>query len=129
MLANALNYAGRPDEGLDAIQKAMRLNPYHPFFYVWIFGQSQFLMQRHAQAITLFEQVVESNPHFPGGHLGLAASYGQLGRIDDAEWEAAEIMTLLPDFTLARERQRAVYKNPAHLERWIEALRKAGLPE
>ena len=38
-------------------------------------------------------------------------------------------MTLLPNFTLDRERQRTVYEDPAHLERWIVGLRKAGLPE
>ncbi len=32
-------------------------------------------------------------------------------------------------FTLARERERALYKTPEHLARYIEGLRKAGLPE
>jgi hypothetical protein len=36
---------------------------------------------------------------------------------------------LLPEFSLAREMERVPYKNPADLERYIDGLRKAGLPE
>jgi adenylate cyclase len=127
MLAQALNYAGRPAEGLQAIQRAMQLNPYPPFFYLWIEGHSYFLMGRYEDAAARIEQVVERNPLFPSGHLGLAAAYGQLGRIADAEWEVEEVLTLFPDFSLPGERQRVPYKNAADLERYIEGLRKAGL--
>ena len=126
-LAISLTYAGRPEDGLKAIRKAMRLNPRHPFFYVWNVGHAYFLMGRYAEAATAFERVIERNPHFPGGHMTLAATYGHLGRTADAEWEVGETLTLLPDFSLAGERGKAMYKNPADLERYIEGLRKAGL--
>ncbi len=73
--------------------------------------------------------MVESNPHYHDGHLALAAAYGLAGRIDDAEWEAEELLSLQPDFTLRDSLRRTPYKNPADLERWITGLRKAGLPE
>ena len=114
---------------MEAIRKAMRLNPRHPFIYLWIKGQVLNLMGRHDAAIAEFERVVERNPANPAGHLALAAAYAQVGRIEDAEWQAQEILTLFPDFTLARMRQREPYKNPAHLDRYIKDLRKAGLPE
>jgi adenylate cyclase len=129
VLAISLNYVGRPEEGLAAIQTAMRLNPRHPFFYVWIKGQAYFLMEDYTGAVAEFENVVESNPHFPRGHLMLAAAYGQVGRIDDAEWAATEVLTLLPDFSIEKARQTTPYKNPADMERYIEGLRKAGVPE
>jgi len=52
-----------------------------------------------------------------------------LGRIEDAKWEAEEVLTLLPDFTVSAERERAPYKRQVDLDRYIEGLRKAGLPE
>jgi adenylate cyclase len=128
-MALSLNYAGQAQVGLDAIRTAMRLNPRHPFFYVWIVGQSHFLMGAYDDAIAQFEDVIASNPHFPSGHLALAAAYAQAGRMDEAEWEAAEVISLLPDFSLARERERSLYTNAADRDRWIEGLRKAGLPE
>ena len=126
-LAMSLAYAGRPEDGLEAIRKAMRLNPRHPFFYVWNVGHAYFMMGRYEEAATAFERVLDRNPQFPGGHMTLAATYGHLGRTVDAEWEVEETLTLLPDFSLASERRRALYKNPADLERYIEGLRKAGL--
>jgi adenylate cyclase len=128
-LAQDLFYAGEPEASLEAVRKAMRLDPRHPFFYVWIVGQNYMLQQRYGEAVEEFKKVLWQNPEFPGARLTLASTYGLMGRIEDAEWEAEEILTLLPDFTLAQERERVPFKNPEHLERYIAGLRKAGLPE
>jgi TolB-like protein/class 3 adenylate cyclase len=124
-----LNYAGRPEEGLEFIQKAMRLNPHYAFFYRTILGQANFLLKRYDEAVQAFEEVVVRNPEFSIGHQWLAAVYGQMGRIEDAQWEAGELLTLLPDFSLGAERARAPYKRQEDLDLYIEGLRKAGLPE
>jgi adenylate cyclase len=124
-----LNHVGRPAEGLEAIRTAMRLDPRHPFFYVWILGQAHFLLRQTEEAIAQFEKTIESNPDFVVGHLMLASAYAHEGRIEDAEWEAEEALVLLPNFTLAAEREKATYKDPAHLEYYLEGLRKAGMPE
>jgi adenylate cyclase len=128
-MAHTLNFAGRPQETLDQIANATRLNPWHPFLYTWVQGHAHFLMGQYEEAISLFEKVIESNPHFHDGHLNLAAAYALVGRIEDAEWEAEEVLSLQPDFTLADNLRTTPYKNPADLERWIAGLRKAGLPE
>ncbi len=124
-----LSHVGRPAEALEAIRIAMRLDPRHPFFYVWILGQAQFLLKQTEEAIAQFEKSIKSNPDFVIGHLMLASAYAHVGRIEDAQWEAEEILVLLPDFTLTAEREKAAYKDPAHLEYYLEGLRKAGLPE
>ncbi len=86
-------------------------------------------MGRTEEAGSAFKKAIELNPQFARGHQRLAAVYGQMGLIEDAEWEAAELLTLEPDFTLARARETATFQNPADLARYIEGLRKAGLPE
>jgi adenylate cyclase len=128
-MALSMIYAGRPEEGLEQMTNAMRLNPWHPFLYIWTRGHAHLVMEQYEEAIALFEKVIESNPHYQDGHLALAAAYGAVGRIGDAEWEAEEVLSLQPGFTLADNLRRTPYKNPADLERWIEGLRKAGLPE
>jgi adenylate cyclase len=127
--AQALVYAGRPQEALEKIHIAMEINPHYAFFYTWIEGHAQMLLGNYDQAESAFLDVVERNAHFPGSQLTLAALYAQLGRMDDAEWIAAEILTLSPEFSLTREAQVVPYKLQEHLDFYIDGLRKAGLPE
>jgi TolB-like protein len=128
-LANSLNYGGRPEEALKAINTATRLNPRNPFFFRQIAGHAHFLLGRYEEAASVFETVLERNPNLLPAHLVLASTYAHLGRIEDAQWEAQEVLTLQPNFSLAQERERSAYKRPADRERYIEGLRKAGLPE
>ncbi len=122
-------YAGRAGDGLELIEKAMRLNPHSSFFYSAVLGQIHFHLKRFPEAAVAFEAAVNRNPQFPIAHQFLAATYAHLGRIEDAEWEAEELLTLLPDFTLSAERARAPYKRQEDLDLYIDGLRKAGLPE
>jgi adenylate cyclase len=128
-MAMVLIYAGRPDEGLEAVRTSMRLNPFNSFFIYWVLGQCYFHLERYDEAAVQFERATEANPQFLRGHLLLAATYGQLGRIDDAEWEAQEALTLLPGLTLRQRRAIVPYKKQADVERYIDGLRKAGIPE
>ena len=127
-LAITLNYAGQPEAGIDAVRKSMRLNPRYSFFMVWILAQGYYLLGHYDKAIAELQKVVESNPSFVQGHKLLAAAYGQVGKVEDAEWEAEEVLTLLPDFSIEEESRRAPYRSPG-LEHYIDGLRKAGLPE
>ncbi len=122
-------YAGRAGDGLELVEKAMRLNPHYSFFYSTVRGLIALHLGRFEEAATAFEAAVNRNPQFPIAHQLLAATYAHLGRIEDAEWEAGELLTLLPDFTISAERARAPYKREEDLDRYIEGLHEAGLPE
>lgn len=127
-LAISLNYAGYPDEGIAAIRKSMRLNPRFSFFEIWGLAQGYFLLGRYEDAALELQKVVERNPSFVQGHKLLAATYGQLNRLDDAQWEADEIVNLLPGFRIRDELQRTPFEAPGR-DLYIEGLRKAGVPE
>lgn len=126
-VAASLNYAGKPNEGLEAIKQSMKLDPRHPFFYVWIEGESYYLLGQYEKAAAAFERVRTKNPQFPLAHKMLAATYVELGRLDEAEWAAAELKTIIPGYSLERERISTPYKDLDAFNRLIEALRKAGL--
>jgi len=127
--AQVLVYAGRLEEGLEKLAIARQLNPRHAFFYTWIEGNAKMLMGDPAAAEAAFLNVIERNPHFPGAHLTLAALYGNQGRFDEAQWSAAEVLTLDPGISLAGEAGRVPYLQPEHMAYYIEGLRKAGIPE
>jgi len=66
-------------------------------------------------------------------YRALAASYGQLGRIDEARAAVAEMLRIDPDLTLEKVKGEDLRVNPNFdpdfIERQIDGLRKAGLPE
>ncbi len=59
----------------------------------------------------------------------LAANYSELGRDDEAQAAVQELLRLLPDFSLARARLVSSGMDADLAERFVNALRKAGLPE
>ncbi len=128
-LASALVQNGQPEEALAAVATAARLNPNNPFFYLDVTARAQFMLGRYAEAARTYAEVIKRNPEFVSGHRGLAASYAHLGQLDEAEWEANEVLALQPDFSLERMRQLSAFKRAEDLERYIDGLRKAGLPE
>src|SRR5262249_10939452 len=50
-LGNIFNFAGRPEEAIEVVQRAMRLNPHDPFFYLFNLGLAYRLIERHEEAI------------------------------------------------------------------------------
>jgi Tfp pilus assembly protein PilF len=59
----------------------------------------------------------------------LAANYFLAGREKEARAEIAKAMETDPKYSLERVRTSHYYKDPSYLNRMIEAIRKAGLPE
>ena len=127
LLATLLYYAGRPEEGLKRVEQAMLINPHHPFNYTYHQGQALYILGRYDEAVEALEQAIASNPGAERVHVWLAAAYAQAGAIEDAQWEADQIMTMDPDFSMERIEKVFPFKDPADRERFIEGLRKAGL--
>lgn len=127
LLATLLYYAGRPEEGLERIQKAMQLNPHHPYNYTFHLGQAYFILGRYEEAIEAFKKGLETNPASERLHVWLAAAYAQAGNIDEAKWEIEQVKTANPQFSLERIQRAFPFKDPADLEHFVSSLRKAGL--
>jgi adenylate cyclase len=127
LLATLLYYTGRPEEGLERIKLAMRLNPHHPHNYPFHLGQAYYILKRYDEAIEVFKKGLEMNPSSERMHVWLAAAYAQAGRIPDAEWEISLVHESNPTFSLSRISQAFPFKDPADRDHFLEGLRKAGL--
>jgi adenylate cyclase len=126
-LGNILNWAGRPEEGIGLVKKAMRLNPLCPAYYIFHLGHAYFLTEEYEEAIASFKRALNRNPNFRLVHTYLVASYGEVGREEEARAEAEEILRIDPNLSLEALRQRLPYRDQAVLERLIAGLRSAGL--
>lgn len=129
LLASLLYYSGRAKEGLEMVIKAKRLNPRYPSAYQFHLGQAYFILRRYDEAIEAFSQGLLANPTSQRLHTWLAAAYAQSGQLEDAEWEANEVLMLDPDFSLQRIQEAVPLKDPAYLAQLVDGLRKAGLPD
>jgi adenylate cyclase len=126
-LASVLCYGGRGTEGLNLMARAIRLNPHHPSNYPFHEGQCHFVRASYDEAIEALSRGVDKSPDSQRIHLWLAASYALSGNQGDAEWEADIVQILNPDFTVENLRSAVPFKDPKHLETFLEALRTAGL--
>jgi adenylate cyclase len=128
-LAYVLEYSGRPAEGIQAVEKAMRLDPRNsevPPGYLVLKAQGYTLMGRYGEAIPFFKEYLAQHPNLLIAHHWLAACYIEVGRVDDARAEAAEVMRINPGFSLARQKQISVIKGPMR-DRLYGDMAKAGL--
>ncbi len=127
--AGTLLFSGEPEPVEGLIEKAMRLDPFYPFYYPLYVGMAQFAMHRFADAAQSIRRSVTRNPHALPPQFFLAAAYGQLGEDALAREALAEARRISPDFSLDRARAVAVYRRPEHLDLVLEGLRKAGLED
>ena len=126
-MAIILSFAGRPQESVGWVEKAIRLSPGAQFWYYFALGTACLTMQRYDDAVAAYKLALGSNPNFIFSHLCLAASYGHLGR-NEASGELAECLRLNPDLNVAWVKEVVPYKDAATLEQFVDGLHKAGLP-
>ena len=124
-----LSFAERPQEGIDLVKKAMRLDPHYPFTYLFYLGHIYYAMEKYEEAIAALKRCITRNPDLLEPHRHLAVIHSELGREEEARAEVAELLRISPRASLEDQRERMPFKDQAVLERYLEGLRKAGLPE
>jgi len=126
-LAMILNSAGRPGEAVDLVKKAIRLNPFPPNWYFYSLGNVFFVIGQYEKAAEAYQRAIQRSPDFLLVRIGLAASFGALDREEEARAAAIEVLRIDPKFTLERFAHGLLYQNQNDADRYIDALRKAGL--
>jgi adenylate cyclase len=125
-------YSGRPEEAIELVKKAMRLSPYYPAWYLAVLGHAYRLTGQYEEAITLLESWrARANPRSALPHLFLAFTYEEAGRGEEAQAAVAEVLKRKPKASIKGYAKSKLfpYKDPADIERVLDSLRKAGMPE
>jgi TolB-like protein/DNA-binding winged helix-turn-helix (wHTH) protein len=125
--ASPLIFAGRIDEAIDRIEQAKGIDPFHPDWYHWDMGWALWEKNDCGAALTAMRKM----PRIPSGaHRMLAGIHACLGNQREAQEALAVFLKDSPGDSISKQRKQweKMWAAPS-LERWIEHMRIAGLPE
>ena len=129
-MAWALIYSGKPENAIEFVNRAIRLDPLNIANYFYTLGTAHFGMEEYQDAVSFYEKAFKLNPE-----LGLVqrayltTSYVYLG-LDDkvkAEVDIPEIRDVRELYDLYVKYEGARYKNPEDAARLIDGLLQVGL--
>jgi adenylate cyclase len=127
-------FDGHPEETERYELEALHASPRDTEANVWVayIAVAKLYLGAYEEALDLFRRSNELNPNYSTGRFIMAAALVELGRLDEARAEVQTGLALNPGFTIRRYRAGAQSDNPVYLkrrERFIEDMRKAGVPE
>ena len=129
-LAAILGWRGDYDEALQHAERATRLSPRDTFAIgSFAYAGAEFGAGHYEQSVEWARKTIEVTPEFPGGYRYLAGSLAFLGRMEVARVAKDQLLRLMPheNFRLVRAALPSV--NRDRMERFVDGMRKAGVPE
>ena len=120
-----LTWLGQPDEGIEWIKKAMRLNPYHPERFWNHLARACFAARRYDEAVEALRCVTSADTML---RASLAACHAQRGDDAGAAEQRRLALALAPSFGVAEYLASLHYRDPADREHHRQALERAGFP-
>ena len=108
----------------------MRLSPVDPakFYYAAALGAAYFVGEQYDEAVEWERRALRDRPNYLVARRLLTASLVQLGRPEEAREAVGALLATAPGYTLADAAAHSAFRGPTR-ERYLGALRRAGLPE
>jgi adenylate cyclase len=128
-LAFILCLSDETELAIKLLKRAFRLNPIPLPHYYSILAIAYRNNGQYEKAIELSKKGLIGNPDQLSVYLTLAASYCILNKTEEARKAVEEILRIDPNFSIEYHAKTMPYKHQETGDRFIEALRKAGLPE
>jgi adenylate cyclase len=128
-LANVLSYVGRSAEALEQLDYARRLDPLQPPLWDFYIGRALVHLGRYEEALPWLEASVRRVPTLGHWRRYVAAALAQLGRLEEARSALLSATSVRFFESIDEIRRYDDYLDSVEFERFIEGLRKAGLPE
>jgi adenylate cyclase len=121
-----LTWIGRPEEGIEWIRKAMRLNPHHPERFWNHLGRAYFVARKYPEAVEAFRHISKPDQFH---HAFLAAAAAMAGDPAAAELHRKQVLAADAGFAVDGYLATLHYKRVEDAEHHREALLRAGLPQ
>ncbi|HRP27999.1 MAG TPA: hypothetical protein PLG77_06170, partial [Burkholderiaceae bacterium] len=121
-----LTWCGQPQEGIEWIRKAMRLNPYHPERFWGHLARASFVAGAYGEALAAARRITTPDATL---FALIAACEVRRGDVEAARRCIAEMRARWPAFGLADLVATLHYRDAADRDRHLETLAQAGLRE
>jgi adenylate cyclase len=131
VLGHALIFCGDLEGGLAACRMAERGSP-RDSRGTWLYdamGKGYFFLSDYERAIETSKKGLHQDPSMFGALITLACTYAQLGRKDEAQHNVDELLRHIPRYSLRALRKNPMFVAPDLIEKLIDSMRLAGLPE
>jgi len=127
LLAAIQTYRGRPAETIPLMRTAMRLVPDAGHLYFLILGRAHFFLGDPSTAVLHLRKGISRNPESLELRLFLAAALASAGHKDEAAWEAEEIRTFEPTFSLRQWLRNYPMSDTKQIKQLVDAIEPLGL--
>lgn len=127
LMGGIYTYTGEPARAIPLLRTAMRLHPEGGYLYFQILGRAYLFENDTEQALINLRKAVDRNPADLETRVYLAAAMVAAGDLSGAEWEAEEIRTLVPDFSMRKWLETYPMTSARHKESLSAALAKLQL--
>lgn len=128
-LGMVLTYSGEAEAAIPVLKEAMRQSPIYPDWFLSELARAYFQTGRYDEAVQVLERRLEHDPNSGEALILLAAAQSGAGRLSEAKAALTKFLEPRPAYTLRHYASGEFYKSPGDLDRVLDALRKAGLPE
>ena len=122
---------GEPEAAIEHAAQAMRLSPHDTQVFIMqtIIAFAHFFAGRYAEAVSWAERATREHPdHIPATCVA-AASGALAGNRAAAESAVARLRQLMPELRMSNLKDIFPIRRSDHFSLWVDAMRKAGLPE
>ncbi len=133
VMSTILRSNGRFEEATAMIRKAIRLQPYHPAWFLGELSMCLYYLNRNNEALAAAHRfkdisIDRGETELVYWHYTmLAMNYIRLNRVKDAQEASKKALEEFPGYSLEWDRRYSLYKSKAHLERQHSDLLKAGI--
>jgi len=118
---------GESAKGMNYLREAKVVDPFFaPKWYWGSVGNAYFAAHQYDDAVVAFARSPSTRIWGPAY---LAACYALTDDIDRSKHHAAEVLRLMPEFSISRFVPKELYRLSSDREHLADGLRKAGLPE
>jgi adenylate cyclase len=124
-------HSGRPLVAIEHFHRAMRLSPLDPEKGIALsgIGMSYLMLEQFEDALSWGQRALREMPGYGSSHRVVICALVGLGRVDEAQGAARRLLEAFPTYTVTLQREINPWRDTAFAERYLQALRLAGVPD